>query len=89
MAEEEAPKPVEPEASQTASPRPETATETPAATEIADVAKLEATAPEAAKPTLPAAPPNKLHEWGAAVGIMIFLALVLYVFLNFLRGVSL
>ena len=41
-----------------------------------------------AEPVAPPAPPNKLHEWGAAVGIMVFLALVLWVFLSFLRSAS-
>jgi hypothetical protein len=43
---------------------------------------------EPAPPAAPAAPPNKLHEWGAAIGIMVFLALVLWTFLSFLRSAS-
>ena len=47
---------------------------------------VEAPAPA---PAVPTEPPNKLHEYGAAAGIMIFLALVLWTFLTFLRGASL
>jgi hypothetical protein len=34
-------------------------------------------------------PPNKLHEWGAAVVLMLLLTGILYVFLNMLRSASL
>lgn len=43
-------------------------------------------APGAEKAPLP--PPNKLHEWIAAAGIMAFLALVFWMLLNFLRSAS-
>jgi hypothetical protein len=72
MAEDEQPKPVEPPADPPAEP--------PAAEAAVE--------PPKAKPSQPAAPPNKLHEWGAALGIMMFLALVLWMFLNFLRDMS-
>jgi hypothetical protein len=31
---------------------------------------------------------NKLHEWGAAIVLMVLLAGILFGFLHFLRGVS-
>ncbi|MBX3225887.1 MAG: hypothetical protein KIT84_30080 [Labilithrix sp.] len=37
-------------------------------------------------PEEPEAPPNKLHEWGAAALIMVLLAGILYTFLSFIRG---
>lgn len=40
-------------------------------------------------PAVPTEPPNKLHEYGAAAVIMVFLTLVLWMFLTFLRGASL
>ena len=58
----------------------------PVAPEATVAAPEEPAAP--APPPAPPAPPNKLHEWGAAIGIMVFLALVLWVFLNFLRSAS-
>ena len=49
----------------------------------------EPAAPPPAPAPTPLGPPNKLYEWGAALGIMVFLALVLWVFLNFLRSAAL
>ena len=45
-------------------------------------------APVAPAPAAPPAPPNKLHEWGEAIGIMVFLGIVLWTFLSFLRNAS-
>jgi 3-oxoacyl-ACP reductase-like protein len=55
---------------------------------VASAAAPEAPAPVAPVPAAPPAPPNKLHEWGAAIGIMVFLAIVLWTFLSFLRNAS-
>lgn len=96
MAEEEAPKPAEeapaPAALVSASPVSEKATESPAEPAAAPaVASAEVAAETAAAraPAAPAEPVNKLHEWAAALGIMLFLALVLWVFLTFFRGATL
>ena len=83
MAEDEAPKPAEPEASQSASPTPETAAEVETAEPEPPAAPLKV------EPAAPPAPPNKLHEWGAALAIMVFLGFVLWVFLNFFRSATL
>ena len=83
MAEDEAPKPAEPEASQSASPVPEIAAEV-------EKAEPEAAAtPVKVEPVAPPTPPNKLHEWGAALAIMVFLGFVLWVLLNFFRSATL
>lgn len=37
----------------------------------------------------PPQPPNKLHEWLAAAGIMMFLSLIAYMFWSFLRSTRL
>lgn len=37
----------------------------------------------------PAQPANKLHEWGAAILIMLILSAILAFFVTFLRGTSL
>ncbi|MDF2694488.1 MAG: hypothetical protein K0S65_2871 [Labilithrix sp.] len=34
------------------------------------------------------AKPNKLHEWTAAIALMMLLTAILFGFLHFLRGVS-
>lgn len=79
MAEDEQAKP-------TSEPPPAAAAE--AAPPEEEPAQSAAPSPEPVAPPAPAAPPNKVHEWGAALGIMVFLALVLWVFLNFLRSAS-
>lgn len=91
MAEDEhptpQPEPAPPPEPDPASARAEAAETAPApGTERADDPAVEAAADKPAPD--PAAPTNKLHEWGAAVGIMIFLALVLWTFLTFLRSAS-
>jgi hypothetical protein len=41
------------------------------------------------EPAAPPAPVNKLHEWAAALAIMVFLTAVMFGFIYFLRGSSL
>ena len=97
MAEDEEAKPPAPEAARPASemtslePAPSLATAVPAS--IADavtsaVPAIPASPAAASAEKAPLPPPNKLHEWVAAAGIMAFLALVFWMLLNFLRSAS-
>ena len=84
MAEDEQTAPAEenaPEASQPAAIAVEPVAAPVIETAVPDPAPVPALEP-------PVGPANKLHEWGAALGIMMFLALVLWMFLGFLRNMS-
>ena len=86
MAEDEQAKPAEEAALETSQPAAIAVEPAPIVEPV-----VEPVVPEAVHlpvPATPAEPPNKLHEWGAALGIMMFLALVLWIFLSFLRNMS-